>query len=50
MKDIEILVRVENNRIVMDIYDGEILDVSLKLNENIREINIKPNKKTKLLL
>ena len=50
LKDIEILVRVENNRIVMDIYDGEILDVSLKLNENIREINIKPNKKTKLLL
>ncbi len=50
LKDIEILVRVENNRIVMDIYDGEILDVSLKLSENIREINIKPNKKTKLLL
>lgn len=50
LKDIEVLLRVEDNRIIMDIYDGEILDVSLKLNENIKEINIKLNKKTKVLL
>lgn len=50
LKDIEVLLRGENNRIIMDIYDGEILDVSLKLSENIREIAIKPNKKIKLLL
>ncbi len=50
LKDIEVLLRVENNKIIMDIYDGEILDVSLKLSENVKEINIKTNKKTKLLV
>lgn len=49
LKDIEILPRIEKNRIVLDIYDGEILDVSLRLNENIKELNLRPNKKVKLL-
>jgi len=50
LKEIEILPRVEKDKIVLDIYDGEILDTSFKLNENIKQINIKQNKKTKLFL
>lgn len=50
LKDIEILPRIENNVIVLDIYDGEILDVSIKLDKNIRTLDLKPNRKAKLLV
>lgn len=50
LKDIEILPRIENNRIVLDVYDGEILDVTLRLNENIKELSLKPNKKVRLVI
>lgn len=50
LSGIEILPRIENNRIVLDIYDGEILDVTLRLNENIKELSLKPNKKVRLVV
>lgn len=50
LNDIEIMIRKEKNDIILDVYDGEILDVSLKLNKNIRELDIKPNRKIKLFI
>ena len=45
---IEVLAKVENKRINIEVYDGEIIDNTLILPENIREIELKPNKKMKL--
>ncbi len=48
LEDIEVLPHVENSRIILDIYDGDVMDVSLKLNENIQELNLRPNKRVKI--
>lgn len=49
LKDIEVLPHIENNKIVLDIYDGDVMEVSLRLNENIKELNLKPNKRVKIV-
>lgn len=49
-EDVQILAKVERDRIVIEVYDGEILEVSLRMNENVKRINLKLNKKVKLLL
>jgi len=50
LKEIEVMAREEDNKWILDIYDGEILDISLKINEKIKELNLKMNKKTKLFI
>jgi len=50
LKDIEVMLRQENDKYILDIYDGEILDTSLKLSEKVKEMSLKLNKKTKLFI
>lgn len=50
LKDIEVMLRQEKNNFIIDVYDGEILDTSLKLNEKVKEMSLKVNKKTKLFI
>lgn len=50
LRDLGVLPRVDKNKIVLDIYDSEILDTSLVLGEKVKELNLRPNKKVKVLL
>lgn len=48
LEEINIVPRLENNAIVLDIYDGEILDRTIYVNPDIKVIGLKQNKKSKL--
>lgn len=48
LENIWVCSKVVNNKINIEIYDGEILDTTLRLTSDIKEVLTKPNKKTKL--
>ena len=48
LEDICILPRIKKNIIVLEVYDGEILDKTIELGKDIKVIKLKQNKKTKL--
>lgn len=48
LEGIVILPRIEDNIIILDIYDGEVIDSSIKLSSDIKVILLKQNKKHKL--
>lgn len=48
LEEINILPKVKDNIIELEVYDGEILDTSIDLNPDIKVIQLKPNKRTKL--
>ena len=48
LEEIQLLFKVIENRIHMEIYDGEILDKTITFGKNIKVVDLKPNKKVKL--
>lgn len=48
LEEIALILKVKDNKVILNIYDGEILDRTLKLDYDIKVIQIKENKKIKL--
>lgn len=48
LEKINVMPKIEENIIILDIFDGEILDTSVKLNSEIKVVQLKPNKKNRL--